>query len=371
MPFATRVGLTFWTTALLSFPLIALLGEDGEAFEIVPIVAIAVAFAASLSRIPTQVMANILGIGGLATLFVVVLFLLLMIPYQPEKLNHFLLVVVVFGIMLGICLKDKRFLANTPIALLFIGSVGIALIAVNPSVYQVGRSTFEEANPIWMARTISLAGLSAVWFIVRDQKRTMAWTLLLISIGAIAMTGSRGPLVGLVAALGFGIVFLRRKGRLSVAAVILYGLAVLVVLQLSYGIIPELRSFSLEADSGRGEIYSYAIDLFREVPSGIGVGNFRFRTFTYPHNIFLEFLVEWGWFLGGVMIAFILWGGARLLRLPPEFDILKLAYAAELLNSMLSGDITSPRLLYALVVVGLLPLGYDRQANSDGAPSTG
>jgi len=337
--------LAVWTAAVLSFPLVSLYGDTPLQF--IPVAAIALTFIACAPRLPERWIVAFFGLW-LAMLYGA-LFALLAPRYDPGKLTLFIGVVALFGVMLGVCLRDRRILEQVPTAFLLIGCTGIALLTLDPVAVATGRFAFSGSSPIWLGRTISLAGIAAVWFICRG--RPIFWPVLLASLFAIVLTGSRGPTVGLIAAAGYGLLFRREEGRAPTIAIVTYAVTMIALL----GVIPtDLRVFT-GSDSGRMELYSYALDIIREVPEGIGIGHYRYGIFIYPHNILLEFLAEWGWLLGGAWIAIIGLGGTRLLMMPREYDILKLAFIADFLNSQFSGDVTSPRLLYALVFIGLLP----------------
>lgn len=362
-----RYFLTFWTSVLISFPLIAVVGFDGSSLaEFVPIAVIAVTSMAALYRMPFD---RMLASGAALVLFSLLYFLMFQLfgpPFLDQKFNQFLMVIVVFGALLAICLQDQIILDRLPIGLLIVGLVALALLVINPGAHLSGRASFGEGNPIWMARTVSLAGIAAIWFIVRENK-LWAWGLLAIVFAAIALTGSRGPLVSLAAAAGYGLLFLSQSGRAPTFAVIAYGLTAVLLLQISFGLLPQLRALGFEGASGREFLYAYAHDLLIVFPEGIGIGYFKYYQFTYPHNLVLEFLVEWGWFLGGIIVALIVLGGVRLLRAGSEYDILKLAFITEVLNAQFSGDVTTPRMLYALAAVGLVFL--PGRANSSTLPS--
>lgn len=349
----SRLLMLLWTVILASFPLIALVGsEEAPALEYIPIVGIAAGAVAAVYRCPFE---RWLPVAATCVGFTAVYYLAFQLFAEssyPEKIQLFLLVIVAFGVMLGVCLQDDRFLNRLPTAFLVIGGIAVILLALDPSAHQEGRGSFGDGNPIWMARTVAFAGIAAVWHLTRKQS-LWAWLVLAAAAGAIAFTGSRGPLVALAAAAAYAFVFLHRGQRGPIFVLSGYLLAILLAIQVGFEVIPDLRAFSFTSANGRDVLYQYAMDLIILNPMGIGVGNFSYHQFSYPHNIVLEFLVEWGWFLGGTILVVIVWGGARLLRSPPEFDILKLAFIIEMLNAQFSGDITTPRMLYALVFVGL------------------
>lgn len=344
--------MMFWTIVLIAYPLIAMLESQIAVLEFIPIVAIGAGFLVACWRMPIS---RLLTVGLLSILGAAAFFLayqLLATPSYEGKIGHFLLVIVAFGVMLGTCLQDERFLSRLPAALLILGGIALVLLVFNPSGYQEGRESYGDGNPIWMARCMSLAGVGAIWYIAH-KGRLWAWGVLAVVIAAMTLTGSRGPIVALAIAAAYSLVNLSPKRRVQFAIAGVYLFAMLVLIQVGYDIIPDMRALSFGSTNGREFLYQYAADQIYLNPYGIGVGNFQFRQFSYPHNIILEFLTEWGWVLGGAVIALIVAGGVRLFRAPEEYNILKLVFIVEIVNAQFSGDITTPRMLYALVFVGL------------------
>lgn len=359
--------MMLWTVVLVSYPLIAVLDLGIPALEYVPIAAIGAGFLAAAKRIPIS---RLLAIGALSTMFAAAFFLayqILAAPAYEGKLWLFLLVITAFGLMLGTCLQDERFLNRLPAALLLLGGIALVLLLINPSAYQEGRGSFGASNPIWMARTVSLAGAAAIWYIA-SKRSWWAWGVLALAIGAMAITGSRGPLVALAIAAGYSLLRLSPERRVPFFIVGAWSITLLATILIGYDMVPDLRALSFGAGNGREFLYQYAADLIALNPHGIGVGNFAFRQFSYPHNLALEFLTEWGWLLGGAAIALIIAGGVRLLRAPAEYDILKLVYIIEIVNAQFSGDITTPRMLYALVFVGLVFAPKSRRDTEGASP---
>ena len=123
-----------------------------------------------------------------------------------------------------------------------------------------------------------------------------------------------------------------------------------------------LRGFTFggigdEGYQHRNTMFEQTWQDIQDHPDGIGVGNFLFNSFTYPHNIFLEVLTEWGVIYGLFFVVFITAGAALCFFNRYSTDVMRLLVLYEFLNSQVSGDITSPRMLYALCLFGWLTWG--------------
>jgi len=276
-----------------------------------------------------------------------------------HKAQMFTIAVIVFGILLSCVLDDPDFLELMPITLALVGMIAIIGLIGSPTSYSSDRVSIGSANPIWAARALGLFGISGVYWAVFKQRFSLATVAMVCaSLAAITITGSRGPFLGLCATLTYAILFLMKKKRHSRVIAVVYAGAFIILVIYSYDFVPNLRIFSGESmNSGfsRIEIYKYALSLIWMFPRGIGIGYFHYYQFSYPHNIILEIMVEWGWFIGAIILLLILLGSFRLLISPPKYNVLKLILIYELFNACVSGDITSPRMLYALILIGLFP----------------
>jgi len=103
----------------------------------------------------------------------------------------------------------------------------------------------------------------------------------------------------------------------------------------------------------RLDMFAYCRFIISNFPGGIGVGNFSFMNFTYPHNIIVEIFVEWGWLYGTAFTIFLTLGGLGLFRAGSNVHILLMLFIFDLVNALASGDITSPRMLYGLSILGI------------------
>jgi hypothetical protein len=209
-----------------------------------------------------------------------------------------------------------------------------------------------------MARVLALLGLAGTIF-VTWRLRFLGLSMIALSSFGIVLTGSRGPLMGMLFAAAFALIILNTAGRMKLILLLLCGGCLAVAVLSGFDLGMDLRGLDFSFDEGtaaiRSDTFAYAVDLIREYPGGIGVGNFEYNYLYYPHNIFLEFLAEWGYLFGGLAITIVAWGSYRALRLPHEYNILKVILISELVNASISGDITSPRMLYGVLLFAMLP----------------
>jgi O-antigen ligase len=188
----------------------------------------------------------------------------------------------------------------------------------------------------YMLLTTAIILVDAIY----DNKRILLNTLLLlISILFMFSMGARGPLVCLVLyVLLKNISFYYQRPKkaifnsilLTVIGIPIYFffnniLAKLLPLfqnmNFSTRTIQRILEGSFFEDNSRNSLIEYSIDLLKEYPfMGVGVGNDRIllaekigsnNIFAeaagwYPHNIFLEILLHFGLFLGGIFIFFII-----------------------------------------------------------------
>lgn len=347
--------------AILSHPLFALLPSSVSWATVLPLAAI------SLGSLQTifALTPNRLFLVALPT-FLLILFVFFAFNFSydgeisQEKLTQFILVVFVFGVLLGMCFINPSVRKHMPAAMAVIGLVAMMLLLANPSAYDEGRTSFDDANPIWLARAMSLAGAAGVIWIVQSRHLVKAWGLVILAVMATTLTGSRGPLVATICALAFGLMVLKKKNKASLVLVCSCGLLIGFLLFSVFGFsIPGIRGVQFfsgeggESTSFRALLYTDAIGQILATPEGIGIGNFSFAGLYYPHNIIFEFLVEWGWVAGGCISLVIIFGGYRVFNLPSDYDVVKIVFIIDLINALFSGDITSPRLMYAAIFVGL------------------
>ncbi|WP_414156937.1 hypothetical protein [Pseudomonas sp. BNK-15] len=200
---------------------------------------------------------------------------------------------------------------------------------------------------------------ASVIFLLYGYRR---FVLAAISAGLSLLSFSKGPIVA-----GLFVFFLRRK-----AFVIVLGFFVGIIfmflppdvldnriISFSKSIVSSVASGDYEllfsgANYGsigaRLEQYILAGRLLGEFPSGIGFGRWSvYSVHEYPHNFFVEILVEQGWVLGGCSLLIILLSYFKLCD-----RRIKYLFLMFLLFSMFSGSVLDNKGVYMAVFLGLL-----------------
>ena len=216
-------------------------------------------------------------------------------------------------------------------------------------------------GPIVYGWIMALAAVAAFahWFEFRKR-----YYLLLFAIftAALVWTESKGPLLAFFGSLLFFGLSAAKRSPKTILAIVALGAA------LSYLLYPLLLSrvegTRLEAiarifewsfsdnDQGsvgdRVELYRYAMSLILENPTiGIGIGNFRYGQYIYPHNIHLEIFVELGVLVG---LAHLIFVSASFFRSPLLYRSLIVLFV---LCGCFSGDMSYLRFLYCFCLVGI------------------
>jgi hypothetical protein len=274
-----------------------------------------------------------------------------------NKLNRVFFTFAIFGILPAAIFLHPKTVDRVPIAMIVWAVIVFGVLVASSSTFNISssRRIIGDNNPIWIARCLALGAISASYlFLASNKHRKLYFGALVICILGINLTGSRGPLLGYAAGLTFLLVrnlTIKASTKFIVVALIIL-LGIFFVFGLGLETQSRVTNMNFE-DDARHDIWLFALDEIYLYPDGIGVGQFYWRGLTWPHNIFLEFVCEWGWYLGGTMVALVL-GGSFVLLLSDHNNFVKSLLLMELVNASLSGDVGSPRFLYSLVFVGFL-----------------
>lgn len=287
------------------------------------------------------------------------LILVMLSPYTPRQLSIMGSIVILSSLIVAGGLLTGH------------GAVGI-------------RATLDESiNTNNVARNLGtglLVGLMFLIYGVRDLSRSVLIVIavvLMVLLGAILLTGSRGPLLSALATasmmfvLTFGLrrlIDFSRAGGMVLAAVVVVG----VITTTAFG--PVLKQVEFDqakrvivltqrlgenrSDMRRLERYDVAIELFQKSHGlGVGTGGF-YRAWQgpplgpgvedrdYPHNIFLEAASELGVVGLAILIGLmglLFWNIVQFvyLRRVPDLNIAAFLglWIYGILNAQVSGDI--------------------------------
>lgn len=287
--------------------------------------------------------------------------------YGQQKLIIFLLSGVVFAAAAAIVGSHRRDLeillwlvagVATFASVVLIFQLLTGLEPVLPSRYTIAGTE----NPIELGQQATLGILICGWMaLARPGLARLAAVAALPPLGiALVASGSRGPLLGLIAGAAVLAVLLRREGVVSISlpAGLVAGGAVAATMALAPGnalgrLLGVLTGGQGGQDvSGRQQLWDLAIDNFAaETVVGLGTGGFVGVAPTdnsgYPHNFVLEAAVELG-VIGLILaLATIVFGAWAILvlarrarRAPIGAGAVVAAYfAAAIVFAMISGDI--------------------------------
>lgn len=273
---------------------------------------------------------------------------------DADKLLKFIMGFVVFGLGQSILLTNSYVRALLPWLFLWAGTFLLLIFVVSPSEYQLQRITFNDTNPIWMARSLGFGAIGCVFVWLLGCKRPyIPLSVAGFLLAAIAMTGSRAPLLGTLLAASFGVLLLSKERMVVRLAYIILAILIAYSFDLAFEFSSGYRGFNAQASTlARVDLTRYSIDVISTTPGGLGIGNFRYLWFVYPHNIFLEFFSEWGWLFGFFVIALMAVGAYGLFFYSDDV-FLKALFISEIVNASISGNIISPRFLYALSFFGV------------------
>jgi O-antigen ligase len=179
---------------------------------------------------------------------------------------------------------------------------------------------------------------------------------------ALVWTESKGPLLAfIVSLLIFGVPAAKQRPR-AIATICI------VAIVFGYLLYPYVSSWlvgtRLDAvvrifewsfnDNDQGSVgdrlglYRYAMSLIADNPVfGIGIGNFRFGQYVYPHNIHLEVFVELGVVVGMAHVIFV---SVSFFRSSLLYRSVIVLFA---LCGCFSGDMSYLRFLYCFCLVGI------------------
>ncbi|HLN60894.1 MAG TPA: O-antigen ligase family protein [Symbiobacteriaceae bacterium] len=329
-------------------------------------------------------------IGLLFSLFAIPLLWTDMHPYAAEKVTYLYTLTLFAAVASLVLFKTTDDLHRLFNALTLIGLVA-AFDAARLLLQGASgdRLSAFGANPIAFGRSI---GLIFVWAAILGMEGRLpalpAMGLVGLSGVLLIASGSRGPLLASAGGLAVaGFAFYRRRLKLMLrfaAAALVLMLAVQFGLSQAPGESANRIARLAGGELGSSELtrldaYNQTLTFIATHPGGIGWGGFASRINQsgsggddrqYPHNLFLEVLLEGGWVGGFALLLLLALAFARLVRQPPSPPLraLLLLFCFCVVNAQVSGDLNDNRLLFALTALGLRmgwddPLG-DRQGGS-------
>lgn len=251
-----------------------------------------------------------------------------------------------------------------------LGGVGALACLLAIMYTDTGRYAIADGSTITGGRVAGLGFVIATWWLFH---RKYAWALVPLGLTAFVALGigSRGPLAAMIVAAGMIILTAPWSQRHNALwnAVGIGLVALTLAVGMAWGpdaatarVASMVRSHKEEVNFvARAHLVDQALEDAARNPAGVGVGTWTGGSpggsiVVYPHNIFVEILLEAGWVAGVVFAATVVASALGLWKL--RKDPLSAAFLAVLaywiINASISGDINGNRGLFALVSIGLL-----------------
>lgn len=254
-------------------------------------------------------------------------------------------------------------------------AVLMALLArFDPSTQHLyGRLAAEGSNTIAIGRAVGagivcLAGLLLA-------KRTRWWLAIPVCLFlalSLLGSGSRGPSVGVVAAL-ISLSWLR-QGRHRIRDTVLTATFLILA---GWWALGRVNSFAVnrlsllfaddQGDSiqARSAIFAKTLGVTLSTPQGLGWGDLEqvlSPSAKYPHNVLLEVFAEGGWLAGIALLCVMVIAIRRSRVVAPILGLL----VFWTVNTFVSGDLNDNRALFALIGVALVAPRLVREAQGSG-----
>lgn len=275
-------------------------------------------------------------------------------------------------------------------------SVFVALLIL-PEILLRGSSVqhigFNNANYLSIGRTVSIGAIVLLFYNINNNTKTIKIITLIsfiIVVFALFSSGSRMPILSTMFTLIISIIYLILIGKLKMnkqanfirIAIISLGFVIVFIWAFIKGYFnTTITRFSVLLESGGGASALGRIDRFNEAFSmwlsnpilGQGFGSFgefyANGTHDYPHNLFLEILSELG--IVGIVVVCILFLLSIIeirkliknenIRKSNLFMTVVAVFILTFLNSMVSGDINSNRIMFTfLSLIFVLPIIFKK-----------
>ncbi|MFX4153515.1 O-antigen ligase family protein [Aliarcobacter butzleri] len=217
-------------------------------------------------------------------------------------------------------------------------------------------------NPIWFSRFIVDLTFIVLFYTLYTKKfHFISFLSILLGILLLFNAGSRGPFLALFLATIFSYLNLNSSKKK-----IIYSILIISLILVAPVLIPKILNFNIYSVLTRIDLYEKSINFILENPWGTGFASFgllflgedvRF----YPHNIFLEILVELG--IGGLIIFILfIYNGFKSYSSKNIFFYL---FFIAFINAQFSGDLTSNSYMFIYLFLSVVYKRYERRQNHE------
>lgn len=284
--------------------------------------------------------------------------------YAATKVVTLFTITLVLAVAPFYLLRDALQRQSFILTLAIVAGVVSFLALINPSTSAsyTNRLVFEGADTIGTAR-VGMAGVIVLVIItfrgrISTPKRVAAAALAGITATLSVMSGSRGPVLAGIVALGVIVLFspaMRRyRGRFIAGASAIGAVVIWLALRNGSDGLDRIVS-AVTADDGpvagvRKEIWRSGIEQLATTPFGTGWGSFEPEgsLYRYPHNILIELGIEVGWFVmvGFTVLMFATFVRGSRVAVGTIGAVILCLFLFSLINAFVSGDINGNRLLW-------------------------
>jgi O-antigen ligase len=280
----------------------------------------------------------------------------LIIAPSPTRVKKFIDSILIFGVAMSLDLVVLALRVGPSRVMLEVGSEYLG----------VGRIVGLAAPVLFLLASLQKNKIS----------RLFLFGCFVSTLTAVILSGGRGPAVGMLASMAVPFLFVGLRGGragglhryIRMFAVMVVLVTAVVVLMVGSGLKPatiQRAEQTFTTDSGghstaeRFRYYSEALDAWKTDPViGRGVGSFpvlfgRADEAFYPHNIFLEILVENG-MIGVLLFVVLIVTAMRLMGFKPgQTDVVRMIllmmFVNAFMNAQVTADLPDNRLLFALL----------------------
>jgi hypothetical protein len=285
--------------------------------------------------------------------------------YAQEKI--ILLIYLIIVKIFVFCLFDFKYIYQRyNLLLLYLKKFAIFILFLFFIIFHLG---FTETmgdrvflvgigNPIWFSRFLVDLIFVALFYGISNKKIKFLDVIILISgFSLLFASGSRGPILSLVLVSILAFINHNPSKR---KLIIFASLSILILL--GPVIIPKILNFNIYSVMDRLDSYQFSISKFIENPWGYGLGSFGILyngldERSYPHNIFLEIIVELGG-VGLIVFSMLIYYTMRTYNRKNIFFYL---FLISFVNAQFSGDLASNNYVFVYMALSSIFYRYERR----------
>lgn len=288
------------------------------------------------------------------------------------------------ALLSAVLVRNRTDLLTLARAWVVLGTILALTTLLSPATGDAGRAIGFASNPIGLARPIATGVISALWLLLapaasgyRTQRRAPLVAATALMLVGIVLTGSKGPLVGV--AIGAGTLVLVNSDRAVLSRALKIGFAgVVAIMILAVSPLASTRvgQFVLSPLSAEDQVRSeFVTDSLDAITAGLtsqGIGSWSqttgHRGIFWPHNIWLELLIEFGWVVAVIVtasMAIVLVRAFRWSKRNPLAPLLLAWLLAEMWMASISGDIRARTLFFTLGLCLLVQRNWAKELRGE------